>query len=278
MNLFSNLFDNDLGIDLGTANVRVWAKGKGLVLDEPAVVAVDTDSRKVLATGKAAAERLGGKDAAAFPVWPMDAGRVRNEARAEDLLRGCLAKASKSLRKPRAILVAPGDLGDDRKLAIKQAALGAGARQVFLLEAAMAAAIGAGLPVQEPTCCAVVDIGAGKTDAAMISLAGVVCSVSVLAGANDARRDRETFEQEIAGRVARLLEIAPPELAADLVGRGILLTGGGALISGLDKRIAAAAKLPVRVADDPAHAAIRGAARVLDEIRWLSKSAAVTRI
>lgn len=277
MSTFARLFENDVGIDLGTANARVWARGTGLVMDEPSAVAVDARSRKPLAFGKKAEDLVGGKSGGAVLVRPVEAGCVRDEALARAFLKHCFRKVPWSLLAPRAVLAVPGDLDQDRKVAIKNAATGAGAREVFLIEAPMAAAIGAGLRVTEPTGCAVVDIGAATANAAVISLAGIVCARDVRIGADVAERDPEAFEAEVVGCAARLLGMAPPEIAADLVDSGIVLTGGGALRPGLAERMSDVVRIPVRVADDPTLAVVRGIAHVLDQLRWLRRAAVPAR-
>ena len=277
MSTFARLFENDVGIDLGTANARVWARGTGLVMDEPSSVVVDARSRKPLAFGKNSDVLVGGESQSAVLVRPVEAGCVRDEALARAFLKYCFRKVPWSLLAPRAVLAVPGDLDQDRKVAIKNAATGAGVREVFLIEAPMAAAIGAGLRVTEPTGCAVVDIGAATANAAVISLAGIVCARDVRIGADVAERDPEAFEAEVFGCAARLLGMAPPEIAADLVDNGIVLTGGGALRPGLAERMSEVVRIPVRVADDPTLAVVRGIAHVLDQLRWLRRAAVPAR-
>lgn len=345
MNMISKLFENDIGIDLGTANVRIWVKGEGLVLDEPTVVTVDASTRKILAVGEEAKRMLGSTPGNLIAIRPVRCGVIEDFDLVEKLIRWCIAKIDvRKLRRPRAVIAVPCDLQPQRKTELKNAALKAGVREAFMIEAPMAAAIGAGLPVTEPAGSMVVDIGAGTTEMALVSLAGIVAAKSIPVGGDamneaimDYLRERHNLlvgertaedvklrigsahklahelEYEIKGRdvvkgrpntvqfdspeirkalddafgsvkealagplgkieaaVRWLLENGPPQIAADLTERGFVLTGGGALLPGLDKRISDAVQLPVRVADDPAHAVIRGVGRVLDELDGLSK-------
>ena len=345
MNMISRLFEYDIGIDLGTANMRVWVKGEGLVLDEPTVVTVDESTRKILAVGEEAKRMLGSTPRNLIAIRPVRCGVIEDFDLAEKLIRWCIAKIDvRKLRRPRAVIAVPCDLQPRRKTELKYAALKAGVREVFMAEAPMAAAIGAGLPVTEVAGNMVVDIGAGTTEMALVSLAGIVAAKSIPVGGDamneaiiahlrehhdllvgertaediklrigSAHELAHELEYEIEGRdvakgrphtvqfdspeirkaldgafapvkdalggplgqieaaVRRLLEMAPPQIAADLTERGFVLTGGGALLPGLDKRLAEATGFPVRVADDPAHAVIRGVGRILDELRCLSK-------
>ena len=351
---------DDIGIDLGAANMRVWISGEGLVLEEPSAVALDIsheeakeqgqqeskDSGKprehrVLAIGAAAGDMLGKTPGSIVVIQPMKGGVICDYDITKKLLCYCLAhekvkKARKGrLRRPRAVIAVPFGITEVEKRALEYAAHSAGVGDVFLIEAPMAAAIGARLPVSEPMGCMIVDIGALATNMAVISLAGIVHSnvlrvggdeinnaivtylrkkYNLLAGeretedikikigtactpdkeldyeikgidATEGRKlvitidSKEIREEALAGLLGQLEDTLrgfitriEPELAADLVDNGIVLTGGGALLRGLDKHIAAATGLPVRVADAPTHATIEGVGVVLGELEYLSKA------
>ena len=242
MNILSKLFGpNDVGIDLGSANMRCWVKGKGLVMDEPS------------------AERS------------FKDGVTSDFDTAKKAIRHCLSKVGRCmLRSPRVLISVHSDITEEQKQTLERAAKAAGAKEVYLLESSMAAAIGAGIPVAEPKGRMVVEIGASTTEAVVISLAGIVHSKLARVGGDGMNNVVDVLGQ-ITSVARELLDVTEPELAADLVDNGIVLTGGGALLRGLDKRLADATGLPVRVADDPAHATIRGIGIVLDELDFLSK-------
>lgn len=331
-----NLFGNDIGIDLGTANTLVYVKDRGIVLREPSVVAVDVNTKRVLEVGEAAKRMLGCTPASIVAIRPMKSGVISDYDITEKMIRYCIAKASvHKLRKPRVIIAVPGDITGVEKRAVKACALHAGARQVFMIEEPMAAAIGTGLPVQEPAANMIVDIGGGTTDVALISLSGIVYRKSVRVGGDEmdmaiithmrnrynlqiGERTAEDIKKKIGsaykleheltyevkgldvvkGRpltltissqeiredalndvvtkivdsVARCLENAPPELSADLVDRGIVLAGGGALLTGIDRRIGEMTQLPVHLADDPLSAVAEGTGRALDELETLYRT------
>ena len=338
-NRFKNLFTNDIGIDLGTANTLVYAKDRGIILREPSVVAVQEGTNRVLAVGEEAQRMLGRTPGNITAVRPMRQGVIQDPDITQKMLQYCIKKANDqrhTMRKPRAVVAVPGDISQVEKTAVKEAALHAGAREVFLIEEPMAAAIGVGMPVTEPAGSMIVDIGGGTTDVALISLAGIVYSKSVRVGGDEMDRaiiehmkDRynlligermaedikikigsaykleQELTYEVKGRdlvkgrpitleitsqeireealndvvteivfsVTRCLAHAPPELSADLVDRGMMLAGGGSLLTGIDRRIAEMTQLPVHVADDPLSAVAEGAGRVLDQIEWLKKAA-----
>ena len=338
-NRFKSLFTNDIGIDLGTANTLVYAKDRGIILREPSVVAVQEGTNRVLAVGEEAQRMLGRTPGNITAVRPMRQGVIQDPDITQKMLQYCIKKANEqrhAMRKPRAVVAVPGDISQVEKTAVKEAALHAGAREVFLIEEPMAAAIGVGMPVTEPAGSMIVDIGGGTTDVALISLAGIVYSRSVRVGGDEMDRaiiehmkDRynlligermaedikikigsaykleQELTHEVKGRdlvkgrpatmeitseeireealkdvvteivysVARCLENAPPELSADLVDRGMMLAGGGSLLTGIDRRIAEMTQLPVHIADDPLSAVAEGAGRVLDQIEWLSRAA-----
>ncbi|MCB9480246.1 MAG: rod shape-determining protein [Desulfobacteraceae bacterium] len=330
-------FSSDLAIDLGTANTLVYVKGKGIVLSEPSVVAVRTDNRaknKVLAVGLEAKNMLGRTPGNIIAIRPMKDGVIADFEVTEAMLRHFIQKVHnrRSFIRPRVIVAVPSGITQVEKRAVKESAEQAGAREVFLIEEPMAAAIGAGLPITEPTCNMVVDIGGGTTEVAVISLAGIVYSRSLRVAGDkmdssimqyikrkynlligertaeiikttigNAYPDPENLETiEVKGRdlvsgipkilaidseeirvaileqieaivetVKIALEQTPPELAADIVDRGIVLTGGGALLKNLDRLLREKSGLPIKVADDPLSTIAEGAGKSLEDIEIL---------
>ncbi len=330
-------FSNDLAIDLGTANTLVYVKGKGIVLREPSVVAVRTDNRgksKVLAVGSEAKMMLGRTPGNIVAIRPMHDGVIADFGVTEAMLRHFIRQVHnrRSFIRPRTVIAVPTGITPVEKRAVKEAAISAGSREVFLIEEPMAAAIGAGLPITEPTCNMVVDIGGGTTEVAVISLAGIVYSRSLRVAGDkmdtaimqyikrkynlligersaeiikttigNAYPDSENYETiEVKGRdlvsgIPKILAIdseeirvaiaeqidaivettkialeqTPPELAADIVDRGIILTGGGALLKNLDKLLREETGLPVTVADDPLSTVAIGSGMTLDSIEIL---------
>ncbi len=332
------LFSNDLAIDLGTATTLIYVKGKGIVSCEPSVVAVQRDVRggkKVLAVGREAKEMLGRTPGNIQAVRPLRDGVIADFEITEAMLRYFIARAHnrRTLVKPRIIICVPFGITEVEKRAVKESAEGAGAREVYLIEEPMAAAIGAGLPITEPSGNMVVDIGGGTTEVAVISLAGIVYSQSVRVGGDKmdesimayikrkynmaigeqtAERIKITIgnayplEQqltmEVKGRdmvagipktvvvnsdevrdslneptnaiveaVLIALERTPPELAADIVDKGIVLTGGGALLKNLDVLLREETGLPVMVCDDPISAVVLGSGKALDHLELLKE-------
>jgi rod shape-determining protein MreB len=332
------LFSNDLAIDLGTATTLIYVKGKGIVSCEPSVVAVQRDARggkKVLAVGREAKEMLGRTPHNIQAVRPLRDGVIADFEITEAMLRYFIARAHnrRTLVKPRIIICVPFGITEVEKRAVKESAEGAGAREVYLIEEPMAAAIGAGLPITEPSGNMVVDIGGGTTEVAVISLAGIVYSQSVRVGGDKmdesimayikrkynmaigeqtAERIKITIgnayplEQqltmEVKGRdmvagipktvvvnsdeirdslseptnaiveaVLIALERTPPELAADIVDKGIVLTGGGALLKNLDVLLREETGLPVMVCDDPISAVVLGSGKALDHLELLKE-------
>jgi len=332
-----DLFSNDLGIDLGTANSLVYVKDRGIVLREPSVVAIQTGTNRVLAVGEEAKRMLGRTPGNITAIRPMKDGVIADFEITEAMLRYFIRKvqSNRIMVRPRIIISVPSGITEVEKRAVKDSAAHAGAREVYLIEEPMAAAIGVGLPVQEPAGNMIVDIGGGTTEVALISLAGIVFSRSVRVGGDEldeaiiqymkraynlmiGERSAEQIKinigsayplpeetnMEVKGRdlVAGLpktltltseevrealhesvmtiveairftLERCPPELAADLVDRGIVLAGGGALLRGIDKLIAEQTSLPVHVADDPLSAVAEGTGMVLHELKFLRKVA-----
>jgi rod shape-determining protein MreB len=329
-------FSNDLAIDLGTANTVVYAKGQGIVVSEPSVVAVSRDGRgvdKVRAVGKAAKEMLGRTPGNIVAIRPMKDGVIADFEITEAMLRYFIQKVHnrKTLVRPRIIICVPFGVTEVEKRAVRESAESAGAREVYLVEEPMAAAIGAGLPITEPTGNMIVDIGGGTTEVAVISLSGIVFSKSVRVGGDkmdeaivqyikrkynllvgertaelikitigSAYPGNELQMMEIKGRdlvagVPKTVEITdeeirdsllepinqiveavriglertPPELASDIVDKGIVLAGGGSLLRNLDTLLREETGLPVMLADDPLTAVVMGAGKVLDEISLL---------
>jgi rod shape-determining protein MreB len=327
---------NDLAIDLGTANTLVYVRGNGIVLDEPSVVAVRRNGRggnKVLAVGQEAKMMLGRTPGNIEAIRPMKDGVIADFEVAEAMLRYFIKKANnrRTLIRPRVIVCVPSGITQVEKRAVRESAESAGAREVFLIEEPMAAAIGAGLPITEPTSNMVVDIGGGTTEVAVISLAGIVYSKSVRVGGDkmdeailqyikskynlligersselikttvgNAYRDEKAEHMQIKGRdlatgipkiigidsdevrqaiteqlktivetVKSALEQTPPELAADIVDNGIVLTGGVALLKGLDNLLREETGLPITITEDPLTTVVLGSGKALDEIDTL---------
>ena len=339
LNALLGRISNDLAIDLGTANTLVYVKGKGIVLSEPSVVAVRTDNKrknKVLAVGAEAKRMLGRTPGNIVAIRPMKDGVIADFEVTEAMLRHFIRKVHnrRTLIRPRIIVCVPSGITQVEKRAVKESAESAGAREVFLIEEPMAAAIGAGLPITEPTCNMVVDIGGGTTEVAVISLAGIVYSRSIRIGGDkmdeaivqyikrkynlligertaeiikttigNAYPDPENMETiEVKGRdlvsgipkilaidseeirvataeqieaivetVKTALEQTPPELAADIVDTGIVMTGGGALLKNLDKLLREETSLPITVTDDPLSTVVLGSGKTLEEISLLSE-------
>jgi rod shape-determining protein MreB len=329
-------FSNDLAIDLGTANTIVYVKDKGIVLNEPSVVAVHQDSRgmkKVLAVGSEAKNMLGRTPGNIVAIRPMQDGVIADFDMTEAMLKHFIlcVHNRKSLVRPRIIVAVPSGITQVERRAVREAVESAGAREIYLIEEPMAAAIGAGLPVSEPTSSMVVDIGGGTTEVAVISLSGIVYSKSVrvagdkideaivqymkrkhnlLIGERTAEiikieigcaypfeeikigsikgRDlisgipkitetnseeiREAINEQvtfIVDAIKDTLENSPPELAGDIVDRGIVLTGGGALLQNIDILIREETGLPITITDDPLSAVARGAGIALDQLNVL---------
>ncbi len=336
LNSFWGMFSNDLAIDLGTANTLIYVKGQGIVCNEPSVVAVQKEARggrRVLAVGAEAKRMLGRTPGNIVAIRPLKDGVIADFEITEAMLRYFIQKIHnrKTLVRPRIIICVPFGVTEVEKRAVKESAESAGAREVYLIEEPMAAAIGAGLPITEPTGNMIVDIGGGTTEVAVISLAGVVFSRSVRVGGDkmdeaisqyikrkynllvgertaelikitigSAYPAQEIQTMEIKGRdlvagvpktveisdeeirdsllepinqiveaVRIALERTPPELASDIVDKGIVLAGGGALLRNLDVLLREETGLPVMVADDPLTAVVMGAGRALDEINLL---------
>ena len=341
-NYFLGLLSNDMGIDLGTASTLVYVKGQGIVLCEPSVVAIQKGTNKVLAVGEEAKRMLGRTPGNIVAIRPMKDGVIADFEVTENMLRYFIKKVHNRnvLVKPRMVIAVPSGITEVEKRAVRDSALHAGAREVYLVEEPIAAAIGVGLPIQEPVGNMVIDIGGGTTEMAVISLAGVVFSRSIRIGGDElddaiiqhlkktynlmvgertaeeikikigsAYPLEEELTMEVRGRdlVAGLpkmitisseeirealaepigaivesarvtLERTPPELSADLIERGIILAGGGALLKGLDKLLSEETGLPVHVADDPITAIALGTGRVLNEMKYLKRVTMQTKL
>lgn len=334
------LFSSDMGIDLGTANTLVLLRGKGVIIDEPSVVAVRRDKygkQVILAVGHEAKNMIGKTPGDIEAVRPMRDGVIADFDMTEKMIRYFIEKAHKrkSFLRPRIIISIPYGLTQVERKAVRESAMSAGAREVFLIDEPMAAAIGADLPVREPKGSLIVDIGGGTTEIGVISLGGLVISKSIrIAGdkidtaivdfvkkkfnlligertGEDIKvaigsaspletelsmsvkgRDqvsgllsrieltsedvREAMKEPLKGIVEALkdvLEVMPPDLASDIVENGVVLTGGGALIRGIDKYLGDIVKLPVYVADEPLLAVAKGTGIALDEIELLHQLA-----
>src|SRR5512140_1169430 len=330
------LFSNDLAIDLGTATTLTFVRGKGIVSNEPSVVAVQrtgNGSKKVLAVGKQAKEMLGRTPGNIAAVRPMKDGVIADFEVTEAMLRYFITRVHnrQTLVKPRIIICVPSGITEVEKRAVRDSALAAGAREAYLIEEPMAAAIGAGLPITEASGNMIVDIGGGTTEVAVISLAGIVYTKSVRVGGDkmdeaivqyikrkynlligdrmaeemkieigEAYPGNEVLLREVKGRdlvsgipktisinsdeirealsepvnaiveaVRICLERTPPELAADIVDKGIVLAGGGALLRNLDVLLREETGLPVVTAEDPLSCVVLGSGKVLDELNLL---------
>ncbi|TDI39724.1 MAG: rod shape-determining protein [Acidobacteria bacterium] len=326
---------NELAIDLGTANTLVYAKNRGIVVSEPSIVAINDVTTKVEAVGKEAKEMLGRTPGHITAIRPMKDGVIADFEITEKMLAYFIQKANnrRVWIAPRIIIGIPSEITQVEKRAVRDSALRAKASEVFLVDQAMAAAIGAGLPITEPSGNMVVDIGGGTTDVAVISMAGIVYSSSVRVAGNEMDEaiikylrkkynlliGERTAEQvkmeigsaypldkpvtmEIKGRnliegipktlvvsdeeirealeetvsilisaVRVALERTPPELSADIVDRGIVLTGGGALLKNLDKRLREETGLPVSMGEDPLSSVVLGTGRMLEDVDLLRK-------
>ncbi|EDO8527126.1 MreB/Mrl family cell shape determining protein [Campylobacter jejuni] len=332
-------FSSDMGIDLGTANTLVLVKDKGIVINEPSVVAVERERHgskaKILAVGKEAKDMVGKTPGNIEAIRPMKDGVIADFDMTEKMIRYFIEKTHrrKSFLRPRIIISVPYGLTQVERKAVRESALSAGAREVFLIEEPMAAAIGASLPIQEPKGNLVVDIGGGTTEIGVISLGGLVISKSIRTAGDkldmsivnyvkekynliigertgeevkitigsaiqlpkelsmvvkgrdqvsgllsrieltseDVREAMREYLKEIADALKMVLEMMPPDLASDIVENGVVLTGGGALIRGLDKYLSEIVRLPVYIADEPLLAVAKGTGKALEEISLLQQ-------
>jgi rod shape-determining protein MreB and related proteins len=332
------LLSHDVGIDLGTANTLVTVRNRGIVISEPSVVAMDTRSKRVLAIGAEAKRMVGRTPANIVAIRPLRDGVISDFDVTEQMIRYFINKVHDRyarIPRPRVLVGIPSGVTEVEKRAVRDATINAGARWARLIEEPMAAAIGAGLPVSEPSGSLIVDIGGGTTEVAVVSLGGIVVSRSVRIGGDEmdtdivsfARREynllmgertaeeikiavgsaypdekadertvtfrgrdlltglprsvevggdqiREALEPsivQIVEAIKETIEETPPELVADIMDQGIVLAGGGALLGGLDRRVAEATQMPVHIADDPLTCVVRGTGRVLEELDQLER-------
>lgn len=333
-------FSSDMGIDLGTANTLVLVKDKGIVINEPSVVAIERDrygggKPRILAVGKEAKEMVGKTPGNIEAIRPMKDGVIADFDMTEKMIRYFIEKTHrrKNFLRPRIVISVPYGLTQVERKAVRESALSAGAREVFLIEEPMAAAIGADLPIQEPKGNLIIDIGGGTTEIGVTSLGGLVISKSIrVAGdkldssivawmkthrglvigdrtaeevkikigsaypmdkelsmgvkgrdqitgllqrveitSEDVREAMKENLKEISDALRTVLEMMPADLAGDIVENGIVLSGGGALIRGLDKYLSETVRLPAYVADEPLKCVARGTGRILEEIKLLQQ-------
>ncbi|MEW8972873.1 MAG: rod shape-determining protein [Tissierellaceae bacterium] len=333
---FFNLFNKDMGIDLGTANTLVYIKGREIVTREPSVVAIQTNTKQVLAVGEEAKKMIGRTPGNIVAIRPLKDGVIADFDVTQNMLKYFIRKAynRKSLFQPRVVVCVPSGVTEVEKRAVEEAAIHAGARDAYLIEEPMAAAIGAGLPVQEATGSLIVDIGGGTTEVAVISLGGIVTSKSIRVGGDElddsivnyikkeyslmigertaeeikinigsADAESEPISMDIRGRdlisglpktievtsseihtamkepiysiieaIKSTLEKTPPELAADIMEQGIVITGGGALLDGIDRIIIRETGMPVKIAENPLDCVAIGTGIALDSIEVLKKT------
>ena len=333
LNRVLGIFSNDLAIDLGTANTLVYAKGRGIISSEPSVVAVDTEKHRVRAVGKEAKSMLGRTPGSIQAVRPLRDGVIADFEIAEAMLRYFIQKAHNrsTFLRPRIVISVPSGITEVEKRAVRESALSASAREVYLIEEPMAAAIGAGLPITEPSGNMIIDIGGGTTEVAIISLSGIVYANSVRVGGDkmdeailnyvkrkynlligertaerikieigsaypsDEQRSLVVKGRDLVAGVPKTLEIhtedvrealtepvnaiveaakialerTPPELAADIADKGIVLSGGGSMLQNLDILLREETGLPIMLAEDPFTAVVMGCGRCLDEVDLL---------
>lgn len=329
-------FVKDMGIDLGTANTLVYIKGKGIVAREPSVVAIDKTTNNVLAVGYEAKKMVGRTPANIITIRPLRDGVIADFDITRSMLKHFIRKATRrrTLFQPRVVVCIPSGITEVEKKAVEEATIHAGSREVFLIEEPMAAAIGTGLPIQDPTGSMIVDIGGGTTEVAIISLGGVVASKSIRVGGDELDESIITYikkkyniligettaeeikikigtvdenaeekKMEITGRdfvsglpkthiissgevyeamkypifniieaIKSTLEKTPPELASDVMEYGIMLTGGGALLSSLNEFIEAETGIPVQIADEPLNCVAVGTGQALENIDMFKKA------
>jgi rod shape-determining protein MreB and related proteins len=340
-NVIAGFFSNDMAVDLGTANTLVYVKGEGIVLNEPSIVAIHQADNTVLAVGKEAKAMLGRTPGNIVAIRPLKDGVIADFDVTEKMLGYFIRRVHKrrALVRPRIVIGVPSGITQVEKRAVRDSAMQAGAREVYLIEEPMAAAIGAGMPITEPGGNMIVDIGGGTTEVAVISLSGIVYSRSVriagdemdeaivqyirknynllvgerraeeikikLGSAYPIEGERRTVDVKgrdlidgipktivigddeirealrepimtIVEAVRTALERTPPELAADIVDKGIVVTGGGALLKGLDLLLRQETNLPITIADDPLSCVALGTGKVLDELDLLKKVAIPT--
>jgi rod shape-determining protein MreB len=325
----------DMAVDLGTANTLVYVRGRGIVLNEPSVVAINTNTGGILAVGSEAKKMIGRTPANIVAIRPLKDGVIADFDTTERMLRYFIQKVHKRrhLAKPRIVVCVPSGITGVEQRAVKDAGYAAGARKVYIIEEPMAAAIGAGLPVHEPTGNMVVDIGGGTTEVAVISLGGIVTSQSIRVGgdkldaaiiqyvkkeyslmlgertaeeikmsigsafpmpdephaeirgrdlvsglpktivvsAEEIRKATEEPVNQIVDAVKTTLDKCPPELSGDIMDRGIVITGGGALLKGLDERLRHETGMPIHVTDRPLDSVAMGSGKCVEEFEALQQ-------
>ena len=335
MGIFS-AFTKDMGIDLGTANTLVYIKGKDIVIREPSVVAIQTNTKQVLAVGEEAKKMIGRTPGNIVAIRPLRDGVIADFDITQNMLKYFIKRATqrRSLFQPRVVVCVPSGVTEVEKRAVEEAAIHAGARDAYLIEEPMAAAIGAGLPVHEATGSLIVDVGGGTTEVAVISLGGIVTSKSIRVGGDEldesivnyikkeyslmigertaedvkinigsANLNAKETKMNIRGRdlisglpktievtskeiyeamrepiynileaIKSTLEKTPPELAADIMEQGIMLSGGGALLDGIDLLIKSETGMPVHIAENPLDCVAIGTGKALESIEILKKT------
>lgn len=338
LNKILGFFSHDIGIDLGTANTLVYVKGKGIVIREPSVVARHKKTKEILAIGSSAKKMLGRTPMMIETIRPLRDGVISDFDATAAMLSYYIKKVHEShtlipkIPRPKIVIGIPSGVTEVERRAVATAALAAGAREAFLVEEPVAAAIGAGLPITEAKGVFIVDIGGGTTEIALISMGGIVLgksvriagdemdeaivnyvrlkyslllgistaeNVKILIGSTTSENDKTTvirgrdlesglpksiklksdevrealssIVQEIVGNIKETLEESPPELVSDIIERGIILAGGGSLLTGIDKEITEATKIHTIIADDPLTCVVRGCGKLLDYPRLLSK-------
>ena len=331
----NNFIGRDMAVDLGTANTLVYVRGSGIVLNEPSVVAINSDNGNILAVGAEAKRMIGRTPGNIVAVRPLKDGVIADFDTTERMLRYFIQKVHKRrfLAKPRLVICVPSGITGVERRAVEEAGYKAGARKVYIIEEPMAAAIGAGMPIHEPTGNMVVDIGGGTTEIAVISLGGIVVAVSIRVGgdeldeaiiayvkreyslllgertaeeikmkvgsafplpnepeaelrgrdlitglprtvilpAEEIRKALEEPIQAIVDAVKSTLDRTPPELSGDIMDRGIMLTGGGALLRGLDERLRHETGMPVVIAENPLNCVVLGSGRTVEEFEALQR-------
>jgi len=340
ISFFKNYVSSDIAIDLGTANTLIYVKGKGILVNEPSVVALKKSNQEIVAYGKQAKEMLGRTPGEILTVRPLLDGVIADFELAERMIRYFIRKVKVNrIFRPRIVIAIPSGITDVEKRAVRDTAEHVGAREVYLVAEPMAAAIGVGLPINEPVGSMIIDIGGGTTEIAVIALSGIVNDTSIriagdemtdsiiqyfkrkynlLIGLNTAEMIKctigsagpkvEKASMTVKGRdlvagvpktieitseevqealsesvnaiveaVKLCLEQTPPELAADILDRGIILTGGGSLLKGLDERLRQETNLPIVISEDPLTCVVRGAGRILDDLNGFQKVLAKTR-
>lgn len=340
--IFLNKFRKDLGVDLGTSNTLIYVKGRGIIINEPSIVSINTRTEQIIAVGNEAKEMLGKTPPHIITPRPLAGGIISDFEVAEKMLRYFLDKINNEERnffsRPRVIIGAPLDITEVERKAVADATLNAGAKEVWVVQEPMAAAIGARMPVREPVGNLIVEIGGGTSEMALISLSGIVTWKSIKIAGDELNRNiiqyaRDQFNLLLGERQAEdikikigsavelsepmnypmrgrdlvsglpkeimindsqvreaiikslrvivenikmTLEMSPPELVADIHERGILISGGGAMLRGIDQLVARATEIPVRIADDPFTSVVRGTGILLDEIELLKEVATLS--